>query len=75
MAKIIDLRFYERLQWVGSKHTKDLQDGSIYILNVTFNDTGTYKCIFQRLLMYSNYKFHTNTSKFIAMNVVPQRKN
>ncbi|XP_067456911.1 sodium channel, voltage-gated, type I, beta a isoform X2 [Thunnus thynnus] len=72
MEEIIDPRFYERLKWMGSKHTKDLQDGSIYIFNVTFNDTGIYKCIFNRVLRYTNYEFETNTSKTIVINVVPR---
>ncbi len=74
-AEIIDPRFYERLDWNGSKKTRDLQDGSIYILNVTFNDTGTYQCIFSRILMYPNYEFQTNASKTIVINVVPRRKD
>lgn len=71
-SEIVDERFYERLDWNGSKNTKDLQDGSIYILNVTFNDTGTYQCIFNRILIYPNYEFHTNATKTIIMNVVPR---
>lgn len=74
MEDIIDQRFFERLAWNGSKHTKDLQDGSIYILNVTYNDTGTYKCIFNRILMYPRYEFHTDTNKTIDITVVPRRK-
>ncbi|XP_041798533.1 sodium channel, voltage-gated, type I, beta a [Chelmon rostratus] len=70
--EIIDPRFYGRLGWNGSKNTKDLQDGSIYILNVTFNDTGTYECIFSRNLIYTNYEFQTNASKIIVMKVVPR---
>ncbi|XP_035528362.1 sodium channel, voltage-gated, type I, beta a isoform X1 [Morone saxatilis] len=72
IPEIIDPRFYERLDWNGSKKTNDLQDGSIYILNVTFNDTGTYKCIFHRTLVYTYYEFQTNISKTIIMNVVPK---
>ncbi|XP_038566690.1 sodium channel subunit beta-1-like isoform X1 [Micropterus salmoides] len=72
MAVIRDSRFEERLDWNGSKNTKDLQDGSIYILNVTFNDTGTYQCIFNRTLEYPNYEFQTETRKLIVINVVPQ---
>uniref|UniRef100_A0A8C2ZJ71 Sodium channel regulatory subunit beta-3 n=1 Tax=Cyclopterus lumpus TaxID=8103 RepID=A0A8C2ZJ71_CYCLU len=45
-ADIIDSRFSDRLHWNGSKKTDDLQDGSILILNVTFNDSGTYMCTF-----------------------------
>ncbi|XP_068425941.1 sodium channel, voltage-gated, type I, beta a [Clinocottus analis] len=76
MADVLDSRFYERLHWNGSKKTNDLQDGSIFILNVTFNDTGTYKCIFTRTLSYSsaysNYEFEKSTNKTINMKVVPQ---
>ncbi|XP_026226751.1 sodium channel, voltage-gated, type I, beta a isoform X2 [Anabas testudineus] len=72
-AFIIDmLSFEDRLAWNGSKHTRDLQDGSIYILNVTYNDTGTYKCMFNRILMYSNYEYHISTNKTIVINVVPR---
>ncbi|XP_030606123.1 sodium channel, voltage-gated, type I, beta a isoform X2 [Archocentrus centrarchus] len=71
-GEVIDPRFYERLDWNGSKQTRDLQDGSIYILNVTYNDTGTYKCTFSRILMYSNYEYQTSTTKFIIINVVPR---
>ncbi|XP_067365080.1 sodium channel, voltage-gated, type I, beta a [Channa argus] len=72
VGDIIDPRFYERLDWNGSKHTKDLQDGSIYILNVTFNDTGTYHCIFNRVFVYPNYEYQTTPNKTIFINVVPR---
>ncbi|KAG7216808.1 hypothetical protein INR49_001462 [Caranx melampygus] len=71
-GNIIDSRFYERLGWNGSKQTRDLQDGSIFILNVTYNDTGTYKCTFTRTLMYPNYEFQTNATKIITITVVPR---
>ncbi|XP_033957983.1 sodium channel, voltage-gated, type I, beta a isoform X2 [Pseudochaenichthys georgianus] len=71
-ANITDERFFERLVWNGSKHTNDLQDGSIFILNVTFNDTGRYKCIFSRTLMYPAYEFSTFPNKTIDMTVVPE---
>ncbi|XP_042346338.1 sodium channel, voltage-gated, type I, beta a isoform X2 [Plectropomus leopardus] len=67
-----DPRFFDRLHWNGSKYTEDLQDGSIYILNVTFNDTGTYKCMFSRTLMYTNYEFQTNATKIFNVTVVPK---
>uniref|UniRef100_A0A8K9UF69 Sodium channel regulatory subunit beta-1 n=1 Tax=Oncorhynchus mykiss TaxID=8022 RepID=A0A8K9UF69_ONCMY len=70
---IPDERFYERLDWNGSKKTKDLQDGSIYILNVTWNDTGTYRCIFNRTLTFTSYGFHTDVTKIVHLNVVPRR--
>ncbi|KAF3839492.1 hypothetical protein F7725_018209 [Dissostichus mawsoni] len=53
-------------------NTNDLQDGSIFILNVTFNDTGLYRCIFSRTLMYPAYEFSTFPNKTIDMKVVPE---
>ncbi|XP_034467745.1 sodium channel subunit beta-1-like [Hippoglossus hippoglossus] len=69
---IMDSRFYKRLGWKGSKDTNDLQDGSIFIRNVTYNDTGTYLCIFNRTLNYYNHEYPTITKKLITINVVPQ---
>lgn len=69
---ILDDRFIDRLHWNGSKQTRDLQDGSIYILNVTYNDTGTYWCKFSRILFYANYEFEVMRNKTITMNVVPR---
>ncbi|XP_028326692.1 sodium channel, voltage-gated, type I, beta a isoform X1 [Gouania willdenowi] len=69
---IMDQRFSERLKWKGSNNTTDLQDGSIYILNVTNNDKGTYQCIFSRTLIYKTNEVQTITTKNITINVVPQ---
>lgn len=70
---IDELRFEERLAWNGSKNTLDLQDGSLYILNVTYNDTGTYRCVFQRRLSYNNaFEYNTNASKTVVLRVVPK---
>lgn len=73
--EITDARFYGRLRWKGSNNTKDLQDGSVYINNVTFDDAGTYLCVFNRVLMYPIYRFKTNTSKSFVLTVVPQSKS
>ncbi|KAL6462399.1 hypothetical protein MHYP_G00288210, partial [Metynnis hypsauchen] len=70
VGTVTDGRFTDRLDWNGSKKTLDLQDGSIFITNVTFNDTGTYRCYFDRTLTYDYYEFRTNTTKYISMNVV-----
>lgn len=67
-----DDRFQDRLDWYGSNKTRDLQDGSIYIRNVSFNDSGTYLCTFFRTLSYTNYEFQTTTNKTIVMTVVPR---
>ncbi|XP_027011101.1 sodium channel, voltage-gated, type I, beta a [Tachysurus fulvidraco] len=70
MGSVTDERFLGRVEWAGSKKTLDLQDGSLKILNVTFNDTGTYRCYFDRTLTFTYYEFHTNATKFITINVV-----
>ncbi|XP_036410938.1 sodium channel subunit beta-1-like [Megalops cyprinoides] len=67
---IVDERFEDRVDWNGSKKTTDLQDASIYILNVTFNDTGTYRCLFNRVLTYPYYEFQTKAIKYIQLSVV-----
>ncbi|XP_063736377.1 sodium channel, voltage-gated, type I, beta a isoform X2 [Eleginops maclovinus] len=72
MPHITDERFFDRLAWKGSKNTEDLQDGSIYILNVTFNDTGIYNCTFTRTLVYPNYEFSNITNKTVNMKVVAE---
>ncbi|XP_029959473.1 sodium channel, voltage-gated, type I, beta a isoform X2 [Salarias fasciatus] len=69
---ILDERFEDRLNWSGSKNTRDLQDGSIYILNVTFNDTGTYRCFFNRVLIHTNHKVSSNPNRTIVLTVVPR---
>ncbi|XP_037128891.1 sodium channel, voltage-gated, type I, beta a [Syngnathus acus] len=69
---ILDERFMSRVQWRGSRRTLDLQDGSIYITNITFNDRGSYKCVFSRVLVYNDYTFRSNTSKIINVRVVPK---
>ncbi|XP_053743053.1 sodium channel, voltage-gated, type I, beta a [Synchiropus splendidus] len=65
-------RFEFRLTWAGSNETLDLQDGSIFIHNVTYNDTGTYHCVFNRRLIYTNYECLNKTAKLIHVKVVPK---
>uniref|UniRef100_A0A8C6KS83 Sodium channel regulatory subunit beta-3 n=1 Tax=Nothobranchius furzeri TaxID=105023 RepID=A0A8C6KS83_NOTFU len=48
-ASILDEAFSERLQWRGTLD-QDIQVGAVYIQNITFNDTGTYRCTFHRTL-------------------------
>ncbi|KAM6995290.1 sodium channel, voltage-gated, type I, beta a [Tautogolabrus adspersus] len=67
-----DPRFYKRLEWKGSNNTADIQDGSIYIHNLTFNDSGSYYCEFNRILKYKDYTFHTSRNKTVILNVVPK---
>lgn len=49
-------RWKGRLKWNGSQ---DLQDLSIRILNVTYNDSGTYEC---EVLRKYEFDFFTPTS-------------
>ncbi|XP_068188761.1 sodium channel subunit beta-1-like [Antennarius striatus] len=63
-------RFQDRVDWNGSKRSNDIQDASIYLLNVTFNDSGTYRCFFNRILFYSNYEYNTVVSKVVHLTVV-----
>lgn len=41
-----------RLLWHGSK---DLQDVSISIVNVTLNDSGLYECVVHRQFSFNSY--------------------
>ena len=62
--------FMDRVVWNGSKWCNDIQDASIYLLNVTFNDSGTYQCFFHRILTYDNYEYTTDISKVVELTVV-----
>ncbi|XP_068567493.1 sodium channel, voltage-gated, type I, beta b [Cebidichthys violaceus] len=62
--------FLDRVDWNGSKRSNDIQDASIYLLNVTFNDSGTYQCFFNRILFYDNYEYSTTVSKVVHLTVV-----
>ncbi|KAI5100813.1 sodium channel, voltage-gated, type I, beta b precursor [Silurus meridionalis] len=67
---IIDDRFEDRVHWNGSRKTNDLQDASIYIHNVTFNDSGVYRCFFRRTLSYDAYEYETTAIKVVHLTVV-----
>ncbi|TUA69863.1 Sodium channel subunit beta-1 [Bagarius yarrelli] len=69
VGMVTDDRFSGRIEWLGSKDTLDLQDGTLNILNVTYNDTGTYRCYFDRTLTFTYYEFHTNI-KNITISVL-----
>ncbi|XP_038581597.1 sodium channel, voltage-gated, type I, beta b [Micropterus salmoides] len=62
--------FMDRVDWNGSKRSNDIQDASIYLLNVTFNDSGTYRCFFNRILIYANYEYETRIDKVVHLTVV-----
>uniref|UniRef100_A0A8W4FP02 Sodium channel regulatory subunit beta-1 n=1 Tax=Sus scrofa TaxID=9823 RepID=A0A8W4FP02_PIG len=57
-----DERFEGRVVWNGSRGTKDLQDLSIFITNVTYNHSGDYECHVYRLLFFDNYEHNTSAA-------------
>lgn len=63
-------QFADRVDWNGSKRSRDIQDASIYLFNVTFNDSGTYRCFFNRILSYDNYEYNDVVSKVVHLSVV-----
>ncbi|XP_061597308.1 sodium channel, voltage-gated, type I, beta b [Cololabis saira] len=62
--------FMDRIDWNGSKRSNDIQDASIYLLNVTFNDSGTYRCFFNRVLYYGIYECKVVVDKVVQLSVV-----
>ncbi|XP_072548235.1 sodium channel regulatory subunit beta-3 isoform X2 [Salminus brasiliensis] len=58
-----------RLLWNGSK---DLQDVSISIANVTMNDSGRYKCVVERTFYFNLYT--PTFSNSITINLVVRPK-
>lgn len=62
----MDGPFKDRLKWRGSQ---DLQDVSIQILNVTYNDAGMYKCHVQRMLEFSFFIHPISIEKNITLKV------
>ncbi|KAM5210552.1 sodium channel regulatory subunit beta-1 isoform 2-T2 [Hipposideros larvatus] len=65
-----DERFEGRVVWNGSRGTRDLQDLSIFITNVTYNHSGDYECHVYRLLFFENYEHNTSVVKKIHLEVV-----
>nr|XP_020453299.1 sodium channel subunit beta-1-like [Monopterus albus] len=63
-------QFLDRVDWNGTKRSNDIQDASIYLLNVTFNDSGTYQCFFNRVLFFTNHEYNSNIRKVVHLSVV-----
>ncbi|XP_030258811.1 sodium channel regulatory subunit beta-3 isoform X3 [Sparus aurata] len=62
----LDGPFKGRLTWKGSQ---DLQDVSIEIKNVTFNDSGVYECIVLREFEFDFFTPSVSVSKDIKLRV------
>lgn len=55
-----------RVTWNGSQ---DLQDVSIQILNVSYNDSGLYECIVHREFIFDSFKPSVSLIKNITLKV------
>ncbi|XP_033968613.1 sodium channel subunit beta-1 [Trematomus bernacchii] len=68
-ANIMDEDFRNRLEWHGTKNS-DIQIGAIYIHNVTFNETGTFRCTIHRTLFLRQYNENVTVEKEVELTVV-----
>lgn len=73
-AEIIDEDFIGRLAWHGSL-ASDVQIGAIYLHNVTFNDTGTYRCTFHRTFFILQSEIAVIVEKLVELSVVTEGKS
>lgn len=69
IAETLDEDFSERLEWQGTLH-EDIQIGAVYLSNVTFNDSGTYRCIFHRTLFLPQQNELVMVMKEVQLTVV-----
>lgn len=68
-AHILHKDFSNRLEWRGTQD-RDIQTGTVYVHNITFNDTGTYRCTFQRTLFLLPVEQHVTVEKEVELTVV-----
>ncbi|KAL6109539.1 uncharacterized protein ACO6RY_12641 [Pungitius sinensis] len=68
-AEILHQDFGDRLEWRGTR-TRDIQIGAIYILNVTFNDTGLFRCSINRTLFLPQHEENVLVEKEVELTVV-----
>ncbi|XP_051841832.1 sodium channel subunit beta-3 isoform X1 [Antechinus flavipes] len=61
--------FQGRLQWNGSK---DLQDVSLTVLNVTLNDSGIYTCNVSREFEFDSHRPFVKTTRLIPLKVTEE---
>lgn len=68
-ADILHEDFFGRLEWHGTPDS-DIQIGAVYLHNVTYNDTGTYRCTFYRSFILSQYNDVVVVEKDVELSVV-----
>ncbi|XP_043116783.1 sodium channel subunit beta-1 [Puntigrus tetrazona] len=67
---ILHENFEGRLEWQGTMGTKDVQIGSVFLHNVTYNDSGTYLCTFHRTLYHVLDEVDVVITKEVELTVV-----
>lgn len=70
VSTILHEDFDGRLEWHGTMGTSDVQIGAIFIHNVTFNDTGTYRCTMERNLFLTHHEEFVTINKEVELSVV-----
>lgn len=68
-ADVLHEDFSDRLQWQGTLND-DIQIGAVFIQNVTFNDSGTYRCTFRRTLLLPLQPENVVVEKEVELTVV-----
>ncbi|XP_054878820.1 sodium channel subunit beta-1-like [Poeciliopsis prolifica] len=68
-ANVLHEDFSDRLQWQGTLND-DVQIGAVFIQNVTFNDSGTYRCTFRRTLFLPLQPENVVVEKEVELTVV-----
>nr|XP_056701852.1 sodium channel subunit beta-1 [Euleptes europaea] len=69
--EVVDERFEGLVVWNGTKKVPDLQDVSIFILNVSYSHAGEYVCTVNRTLNFGDMFFHNVlVNKTIHVGVV-----
>ncbi|KAG7276575.1 hypothetical protein CRUP_019625 [Coryphaenoides rupestris] len=70
-ARSLHPGFDGRVAWRGTQDP-DVQIGAIFISNLTANDSGTYRCRFQRTLFLSLYKQQAIVEKEVELQVLAE---
>ncbi|PWA28238.1 hypothetical protein CCH79_00018562, partial [Gambusia affinis] len=68
-AQVLHEDFSDRLQWQGTLND-DVQIGAVFLQNVTFNDSGTYRCTFRRTLLLQLQPENVVVEKEVELTVV-----
>lgn len=68
-ADVLHPEFSGRLEWRGTPD-RDIQIGTVYIHNVTYNDSGTYRCTVYRTLLLAQHDQQVMVEKEVELSVV-----